>query len=191
MGVAVEVVEAEIPLLIGGASLEKRGAILDLGKMNLRLPSTGGIKKDVVIPIIKEHSGHYSFIVSPPQENSNLTSQENSHSTPNETILFSIDIDEVCSGQWKPGEVSAVLEEVLITDMGYEDSNEVTIYVAEISTSMEAPELTRKDVIKLHHYFGHAPVKKIKQLIAKAGRLTSNVNGYLEDLSSCEICKVT
>ena len=54
----------------------------------------------------------------------------------------------------------------------------------------KSSELTRKDVLKLHHFFGHATSSKLSEKIEAAGRMTDNVKEYLKDIAKCEVCKV-
>ena len=96
-------VDAEIPLLIGGTSLEKRGAILDLGRMKISLP---GKAKHLCIPLNKEPSGHYSFFPKPPTSGLKGTQGV----MQDETILI---VDEICSDTWSAGETNVALKAVL------------------------------------------------------------------------------
>ena len=57
IGIKTEIVDANIPLLLGGAALERMGAILDFQNMKLKFP----ISKESDEYIQKESSGHYSF----------------------------------------------------------------------------------------------------------------------------------
>ena len=52
-------------------------------------------------------------------------------------------------------------------------------------------ELSREDVVKLHHMFGHVSIKKLCKLIENSKRMTENVKGYLDDVErNCKSCKV-
>ena len=57
--IIAEVVDTDFPLLLGGRSLEKAGAILDLGKLTMALPGLLG-EEAAPISLKKETSGHYS-----------------------------------------------------------------------------------------------------------------------------------
>ena len=51
--------------------------------------------------------------------------------------------------------------------------------------------LNLKDVQKLHHYFGHVPSRKLKELIQKSNRWTEDVKNHLEHVElHCRSCKM-
>ena len=50
-------------------------------------------------------------------------------------------------------------------------------------------QLSRKDVQKLHHVFGHVSMKRLKELISKSNKMTDEVEGYLEEIQeNCRSC---
>ena len=57
--------------------------------------------------------------------------------------------------------------------------------------NQNSEELTLKEIKKLHHYWGHASVEKLKVLIKSSGRLTEEVKRLLINVGNeCESCKV-
>ena len=52
------------------------------------------------------------------------------------------------------------------------------------------PNITKKHVTKLHHIFGHAHPEKLKSFLQRAGHKSPEIYKYLEDLKSCEVCRV-
>ena len=62
--------------------------------------------------------------------------------------------------------------------------------MTESCSDMKKKELTRKEIERLHHYFGHKN-KQLGQLIKNSNRFNDEVKKYLEDVqSSCKSCKV-
>ena len=51
-------------------------------------------------------------------------------------------------------------------------------------------KLTKEDVKKLHHVFGHAGRDKLAALIKKADRWSPEVESHLDELQKCEVCKL-
>ena len=59
MFIIAEVVNTDFPLLLGGRSLEKARAVLDIGKLTMALPALLG-DDAAPVPLKREASGHYS-----------------------------------------------------------------------------------------------------------------------------------
>ena len=52
-------------------------------------------------------------------------------------------------------------------------------------------DLNLAEIKKLHHYWGHAHIEKLKILIKNSGRLTKEVENMLkEDDRSCKSCRI-
>ena len=63
--------------------------------------------------------------------------------------------------------------------------------VLECLLSTTDEELSRADIEKLHHVFGHVSMKRLRQLIERSKRMTDKVNGYLEDIDkNCKSCRL-
>ena len=65
---------------------------------------------------------------------------------------------------------------------------EVKIFLSSEGESHVEKQLSKKDVDRIHHYFGHLRPFKVRELIKDAGKLTKEVEEYIEDLKSCEPC---
>ena len=51
-------------------------------------------------------------------------------------------------------------------------------------------QLSRQDVEKLHHVFGHVSIKRLKELISNSNKMNDDVEGYLEEIEdNCRSCK--
>ena len=53
-----------------------------------------------------------------------------------------------------------------------------------------ASSLTRKQIFKLHHVFGHIEVEKLSAFIKRAGKLDEKAKKVLEEAKDCDVCKV-
>ena len=51
-------------------------------------------------------------------------------------------------------------------------------------------DLTRKDIIKLHHFFGHCTPQRLEKLVQKAGKWKPEHSKYLDEISKCQVCAV-
>ena len=52
-------------------------------------------------------------------------------------------------------------------------------------------ELSKADVEKLHHMFGHVSMKRLRDLIDKSNKMNDKVSGYLEDIQdNCRSCRL-
>ena len=142
IGIVIEVVDAEIPLLIGGLSLERREAVLDFGNKTLTLPNVN--KKKFTIAINKEKSGHYSFRIKPVKEIPKVES---------EPVFACFDIEKICTESWEQNKATNLIDEVLYGEI----KNQVKlgcIFVGQEVKGDVTQELSKKEVEKLHHYFG-------------------------------------
>ena len=50
--------------------------------------------------------------------------------------------------------------------------------------------MTKNDIVKLHHYFGHCTVERLQKLITKAGRWKPKYTEILEEIRRCQVCAV-
>ena len=129
VSIKTEVVEADIPLLVGNTTLKKADAILYISKNEVELL---GVK----IAMKETKSGHFSIEIKIPK----------------------VEKDQ---------------EDILCL------LNKTT------------EDLNLEEIKKLHHYWGHAHVEKLKILIKNSGRLTKQVENKLKEVGkSCESCRI-
>ena len=132
VGIKTEVVDADIPLLIGNTTLKKANAILYIVEKKMELL---GVKIDME----ETESGHFSIKINTPHEG---TEKERDY------------------------EITCLL-----------------------NTSSE--EMTLKEIQKLHHYWGHSHVDKLRVLISNSGRMTDAVKEMLIEVGKdCDSCRV-
>ena len=82
------------------------------------------------------------------------------------------------------------LDFVKIVDISVERSDNDCMELYDCLMTSEG-ELTRKDVEKLHHLYGHMSIRKLEELIKRSKKLSKEVKGYLEDVESkCKSCKL-
>ena len=65
---------------------------------------------------------------------------------------------------------------------------EVEAYLSSEGERNAEKQLSKEDVEKIHHYFGHLRPFKVRELIKNAGRLTADVEKHIESLKLCEPC---
>ena len=181
--IIAEVVDTDFPLLLGGRSLEKARAILDLGKLTMALPGLLG-EEAAPIPLKKETSGHYSVKI--------LAMDGAVNSLEAERIFINED--------WSTERAEEVVCLLLNSQQRNEEHNceACNIFLAGQSSESSQEqskegrkELTKREVVRLHHFFGHVPAEKLRKILRRAGRLTKNVEKYLEEVDSCEPCQVS
>ena len=149
--ITTEVIDADIPLLLGASSLSKAEAVMDIGKLRLSLPGVLG-QNSKSLPLRRENSGHFSFEMFPP---SNTDAAK---------------VRNAALDSFPASKAASVILHATEEDKG--------------------GSLTKKQVVKLHHYFGHAHADKIRGLIKKAGRWNKEVEAHIKSLEKCEICLI-
>ena len=175
--VKVEIVDADICMLLGGNSLEVAQATLDLGpNMMLTLPTILG--PGTRVPLRKA-AGHYVFYLFPPTEEDDkdaaMSMLDNKYWTEKnakETISYIIESKEP--------DYEKVLHDVVLLSKTRKKKHKTE------SNKM----LSRKDVVKLHHYFGHCTAERLEKLITRAGKWSQEVAGHLEEVKKCQVCAV-
>ena len=105
IGIKTEIVDANIPLLLGGATLEKIGAILDFQEMKLKFPVSKGSDKYRSVDIQKEPSGHYSFEIKLETD----LKEEAERMIKNETLVGATLLAQISEEEWTEKECSAVI----------------------------------------------------------------------------------
>ena len=173
----VDIVKAEFPMLLGGKSLDTAEATMTMGsKPYLTLPSILG--SGVRIPLRKVH-GHYVFHLYPP------TSEDDK--LPAEAIL----VNKVWSTENAKAAISYIVQ---AKDPNYEAIIDDQVLLSKSfkrkNRLKPQKELEKNDVIKLHHYFGHCTADRLEKLIKNAGKWTSKIQGYLDEIRKCQICAV-
>ena len=163
IGIKTEIVDANIPLLLGGATLEKIGAILDFQEMNLKFPVSKGSDKYRSVDIQKEPSGHYSFEIKLETD----SKEESERMIKNETLGGATLLVQISEEEWTEKECSAVTLLIASNQRVTKDNIQKRSKQAE---EEHVSEISRKEMFKLHHYFGHCHPKKLKDLIQRAGR---------------------
>ena len=143
--ICTEVVEADIVLLFGGNSLRKAKAVLDFSRLTLSLP---GLGKDVRIPLRHSESGHFTFDLIPVSKAEEidaarclLVQKAWSRTTANRAVSYMV----------KNKQEDVKLEPFTSNNTG-------------IKIKENFAKLSKKDVNKLHHVFGHVGNEKLEAL---------------------------
>ena len=161
--IKTEVVDAEIPLLIGNSSLKKADAVMHFSSRTAEF-----FNKKVLLK--ETSSGHYSMDITPPKVQAG---EENS--TAGEENLTAI-VTATC-GSLSDADRKAVQEELCLMTRNLD--------------RVGVKELTKTNVKKLHHYLGHAHVDKLRNLIQNAGLLNEDVREHLKQVEhECTSCRV-
>ena len=172
--VKADIVEANLPLLFGAKSLDNAEASMKFGE-NPYLISEKVFGAGTRIPLRRD-GGHYVFSLFPPTEiDNNLAS----------AALINPD---TCSKKKAECTISYVTKEENPTYQTIQ--NEKILLSKRYKRQDNSSELTRKDIIKLHHFFGHCTVQRLEKLIQKAGKWKPEHSKILEEISKCQVCAV-
>ena len=170
--ICTEVVEADIVLLLGGNSLRKAQAILDFSRLTLSLPSLG---KDVRIPLRHSDSGHFTFDLIPVSKAEEIDAAK--------CLL----VQKV----WSKTTANRAVSYVVSNNQEDVKMEPFTRSNTGIKIKENFGKLSKKDINKLHHVFGHAGKDKLEALIKRAERWHGDIENYLQDIKkNCEVCKL-
>ena len=165
IGITTEIVHTDFPMLFGGNAIDKSGPVIDFGEKTMSLRKVPGME-GVKFPIFKEASGHYSFKIAP------VSGKYYQDET---TILYteakSMSITQLNCLLEVVGKVDLIGEDISRHDIE-------TFLSSEENRKGEPKELSRKEVEKIHHYFGHLRPSKVLDLIRDSGRLTDSVQKH-------------
>ena len=178
VNIAMEVVECDIIMLLGGNSLINGAALIDIGNGKLTLPKIFG--PDIGFPINYTDSGHWTlnFFASSKQEGKHIAR------------CFLVE------KEWSSESASAVVNYVQRNVNPKFRDVVNNVYLTRRAKGKKAVKRSNSDVLtqrcinKLHHFFGHAHPKKLETLIRTAGRWDESIKPMLEKLSSCEPCAI-
>ena len=191
VGITTEVVHTDFPLLFGGNSIEKAGLNMRFAKKTLQFENLPGLE-ETKFPIRREDSGHYSFQLFPAVEK---IVQNNSTEAKIGEVNNEVNItlhSEVM--RWDQEEISGLLEIISCVDTIYSavPKTEVETYISSQARGFDKQTkmLSRKDVEKIHHYFGHIRPDKVREIVRNSGRLTDEVDKYIDDLEDCDACRL-
>ena len=109
-----------------------------------------------------------------------------------------VDMKETSSGHFTLTVCSPIQGKVFVKSImdvsskGFDDSIHAEKQITGcLMNEQMSDELTYKDIVKLHHVFGHVSVRKLEKLISDSKRLTEKVKGFLNDVEEkCDSCKV-
>ena len=199
---------AAFTALIGLNFLEKAGCMLDLARREMLCSTVEGLsQRGKGIPLHKETSRHYSIELRP-LNNSPLDTTR--FEVPNGSFIGYHDtaVAELDSwGQDNSGEALSELDYAgfisLVTTSGApRDSTTSSVRVTEVRASSvlvssesehvdNKSKLTKKDLEKIHHYFGHLSPALVKKVVIRSGRAwTEKYQKWTTDLENCASCKV-
>ena len=129
--IKTEVIDENLPLLLGNSSLKAAKAVLFIAEQK-------AIFLDREVEMREESSGHFSMEISSPKTHSNTMVEE--------------------------------------TDVCFMVQNE---------------DLNEKSLWKLHQYWGHKPAEYLLRIIKDAGKLTPEIEGFVQKIKDCESCRLT
>ena len=174
VNLAMEVVEVDIIMLLGANSLNKGGAILDLGNLMLTLPETFGA--EIQLPINFSDSGHFKM-------NFFTLAKEEGYEAAQIYLT---------NTEWSKETASSLLNYVKFNKEPRFQNIVQNVYYTKKSNKVKSNsnELNQKDINKLHQLFGHAHPDKLEKLIKSAGKLNDKVKEMLQKLMNCEVCKI-
>ena len=200
---------AAFTALIGGNFLEAVGASLNLVARELTCSRIAGLtEKGKGLPIHKEQTRHYSvelraftanydtsvFVV----PGGSFTGYQDTAAADNSSAHsgdWTAELNEIIT----PKDVAGFVD-IVTTSSGRDHTNSAVslnevrataVFSSESEVVKGKKSLTRNEIIKLHHYYGHVSGEIIKKVILRAGRPWTDQNQkWAEELSDCDACKV-
>ena len=177
VAIRVELVNADIDMLLGLNSLDLAEATMTLGSSPyLTLPNilTPGTR----IPL-RKYGGHNVFTLFPP------TSEDDK-----EAAQMLIDSEE-----WTPETAKVAISYIVkCKDPNYEAVLSSKVLLSKSFRKKEKLKdinnLTRENIIKLHHYFGHCTAERLEKLMKRAGKWRPEHAAILLEIKNCQICAV-
>ena len=169
--VRVDIVQQKgIPLLLGANSLIKVKASLNLGKMSLEFRLR---RKRTVFPVHQVNSGHIMlpFVTLSEEDDRNAWSQY------------------MLAQDWDNSETKQIIHYVTSTESPDREDIVQEVFITNSDPEDRTP-LTKKQVFKLHHFFGHVNKEHLRKVIIRAGRYSKETKEAVDALASCEVCKL-
>ena len=143
--IQTEIVAQDIIFLMGGSSLEKAGAVIDCGDKTVKFKAIPGAN----FPLLNLDSGHIALQFFSMTENEAEEAArhllDDCSTDFNDVLYYLQTVDDP--------KIELVLLNALHLDTNFHKKKEKKKY----------PELTKKDVLKLHHFYGHASALKLSQ----------------------------
>ena len=173
--IKIDVVEANIPLLFGARSLDKAEASMKFGE-NSYLASEKVFGAGTRIPLRRD-GGHYVFAIFPPTDDDNKRASSATLNLDNCSAKKASSTISYITTEENPT-YEAILDEKILFSKRYKKH------------AGNDQGLTRKDIIKLHHFFGHCTTQRLEKLIQKAGKWKPEHSEVLEEISKCQVCAV-
>ena len=174
----VEVVDQEgVPFLLGGASLDKVKATLRLGE---EPTITLNWKKQTdTIPLYRSQSGHYHILILPmSQDDDNIVTKD---------IIQAMEFSRKDAAAVVHFTVSNDSRHKMVDFLG-QPSSVKAVYFS--NNKNKLMPLSKKEVFKLHHYWGHLHPAKLEKIIKTSGAFDQNTIQHIRDLENCEACKL-
>ena len=174
--------QPEVPFLLGGASLEAAAASINLaGTQSIKLHWED---KSAEFPLYRSKSGHFHMMIMA------LSQDDENHF-----------ITKVIGAQdWTSQELRQVINMVVSTEKEEDraeiikrPTGDVATYIAHNKGNRKVDSsrpLRRKEVFKLHHFWGHLHPDKMRDILKRANKVNDETENAIEDLRECEPCKV-
>ena len=173
INVWVEVVDQEgVPFLLGGVSLDKVKATITLGQ---QASITFNWEKNTdIFPLYRSHSGHYHLLFLPmSQDDDNIVTRG----------IF----DTIVLSQ---KDAAAVIHFTVNSSSRYKVMDFITQRVYFNAKKAGLKPLNKKEVDKLHHFWGHIHPTKLEKIVKDANAFDESTIQHIRDLENCEACRL-
>ena len=175
--ITVEILQQkDVPFLLGGRSMRKTAAVIDLAKLTITLTWQD---KTMEFGLHHHSSGHFLLKFFPLSDRDErmkveeyLDKEKWTDSLSNTTINYLIN------------------KESSVADIITQSEQQMERILISRHRKGDKKPLNQKEVNKLHHVFGHAHPDKLKQIIKKSGKYNEITLEAIEKLRSCEVCQV-
>jgi len=177
--ISVELVDADIDMLMGSSSLDIAEATLELG-LSPSLTLSKILGPGTKIPIRKER-GHYVFTVFPPtsqddQEAATLMLDAKEWNVENSNVAIAYILSS------PDPNYEAVLHDQVLLSKSFQRKHKLKAETKQ--------EMSKQDFVKLHHYFGHCTADRLEKLVKRANRWLPVYDAYIQEIRDCQICAV-
>ena len=178
VNVWVEVVNQEgVPFLLGGVSLDKVNATIRLGQ---QATITFNWQKNVdTFPLYRSQSGHYHLLFLPMSEDDDKEVTRD--------ILDAVELSQK--------DAATLVHFTINTNSRYEMMDLITqpssaekVYINDMKTKLKP--LNKKEVDKLHHFWGHIHPTKLEKIVKNSGAFDETTIKHIRDLENCEACRL-
>ena len=178
----VEVVDQEgVPFLLGGVSLDRARAVMKMGSSPSITFNWQETETLETFPLYKTTSGHYHLLV--------MTLSKDDERSATINVINNIDWTDIEKRQV----INLTIESSSrynVADAFNKKGDELKVFLNKQKVVNKSDPLSEKEVVKLHHFWGHLHPDKLEKIIKASGKFNAKTLEYIKKLEDCEVCQV-